>query len=429
MLKVREKAKQGSRTVLLIAYHFPPFVGSSGIQRTLRFSQYLSNYGWKPIVLSINTRAYEQFNPEAQGNEVSEEVVVFRSFGLDAARHLSIFGYYPRTFALPDRWSTWRFFAVRAGIRLAKKYQISAIFSTFPIATAHQIGFDISQKTGLPWIAEFRDPMWQGDYPHDPRLNIKWKSLEENVFKRADRVVVTTPGAVDLYASRYPDYIRSRIKLIENGYDEEVFVRASKARSSRIAVGFHESSAFTLLHSGVVYPTERDPSQLFLALSTLKKRGDISRSSLRLILRATGHDRFLKEQIDRLGIDDIVHLEPPIEYLSALREMMEVDGLLVLQASNCNEQIPAKLYEYFRARRPILALTNPEGDTATVVRESGAGLIASLNSKDEIAGVLVDLIKNSAMYKQRALLTPVDKYSREAKSRQLADVLDEVALD
>ena len=72
----------------------------------------------------------------------------------------------------------------------------------------------------------------------------------------------------------------------------------------------------------------------------------------------------------------------------ALAEMMNADGLLLFQASNCNHQIPAKIYEYLRARRPILALTDPRGDTATTLHRAGTGTVVPLDSTREIARVL-----------------------------------------
>ena len=107
--------------------------------------------------------------------------------------------------------------------------------------------------------------------------------------------------------------------------------------------------------------------------------------------------------------------------------MIRADGLLVLQAGNCNEQIPAKLYEYMRARRPILALTDPAGDTAATMRAAGLDTIARLDNKDDIkAGVLrfVDMLRNGT-----APLPPENAnatYSRRSRSSQLAALLEEV---
>ncbi|HLY53639.1 MAG TPA: hypothetical protein VKQ31_11555, partial [Steroidobacteraceae bacterium] len=105
-----------TRSVLLVAFHFPPVKGSSGVQRTLRFAEHLPRYGWRPIVLTINPRAYEATST-SQGNEIPAGLEVHRAFGLDAATSLSLFGHYPRKLALPDRWASWRHWAVRRALR------------------------------------------------------------------------------------------------------------------------------------------------------------------------------------------------------------------------------------------------------------------------------------------------------------------------
>ena len=79
-----------NRSILLIAFHFPPIQGSSGWQRTLRFAQYLPNFGWHPIVLTVASHAYEARHTGLDGEEVPREVEVHRAFGLDTARHLGL---------------------------------------------------------------------------------------------------------------------------------------------------------------------------------------------------------------------------------------------------------------------------------------------------------------------------------------------------
>ena len=109
------------KKVLMIAYHFPPLAGSSGIQRTLRFAQQLPELGWEPIVLTADPRAYERTSDDLLG-EVPAGLVVKRAFALDTARQLSFGGRYLGWLARPDRWMTWRFGAVSAGLALIRQH-------------------------------------------------------------------------------------------------------------------------------------------------------------------------------------------------------------------------------------------------------------------------------------------------------------------
>lgn len=414
------------KNVLLIAFHFPPLRGSSGMQRTLRFAQHLPKFGWRPIVLTVTPRAYEATS-QSTGNEIPDGLEIHRAFGLDAARQLSILGRYPASLAMPDRWATWRFRAVPTALRVIRERQVDVIWSTFPIATAHRIALVTARRSGLPWVAEFRDPMWQGDYPPDPEMNRTWKALESEVLGLAQRVVVTTPGAVSDYAERFPTFNPSRIALIENGYDEETFRRAEIDMQSRPASTPRAGDPITLLHSGIVYRSERDPSQLFHAIASMKRKALVSFESFRLVLRASGHAAEYQPDLEALGIQDIVQLAPPIDYLLALREMLAADGLLILQAANCNAQVPAKIYEYLRANRPIVALTDPSGDTARTMSAAGIGLTARLDSADDIERALLEFIHQVRHDTwRRAAPEHVARYSREAQTEQLAHILDDV---
>ena len=222
----------GTRSVLLIAYHFPPIQGSSGVQRTLRFAQHLPKFGWKPIVLTIDPRAYERVGHGA-GNEPPAGLEVHRARGYDTARHLSLLGRYPMRLALPDRWMSWQWWAVPKALRVIRERNVAAVWSTFPVATAHAIGSAVARRSGLPWVAEFRDPMWQGDYPPDPKVNHAWRLLEQRVFAQASTVVVTTPGAVREYGERFPAFAQERRFIVR---EERTFTRVVEGTFGRAAV-------------------------------------------------------------------------------------------------------------------------------------------------------------------------------------------------
>lgn len=399
----------------MVAFHFPPQRGSSGIQRTLKFAQYLPAHGWQALVLSAHPRAYID-----TGGSYTGPAEVTRAFAVDSARHLAIRGRYLRLLALPDRWVGWCLGAIPAGLRIIRRARCQVIWSTYPIASAHLIGLALRRLTGLPWIADLRDPMIDDAYPTDPWMRSAAAWVERQTVRHCTRAVCTTPGAVRSYRQRYPEIPPERFRLIENGYDEEEFTHAAPAPEPA-------GGPFVLLHSGIVYPSERDPRPLFAALGRLRREGRLSAVNFRLVLRAAVHETLLADLAREHGITDLIELAPALPYRAALAEMQAAGGLLVLQAANCNEQIPAKLYEYLRAGRPILALTDPAGDTAGLMRAAAIDTVAALDDADAIAQALPRFL-DLAVSGRAPLATQafVRAQARAARTAQLAALLDEV---
>lgn len=410
------------RRVLMVAFHFPPLAGSSGIQRTLRFVQHLPQLGWEPLVLSVHPRAYERTSDDLLA-EVPPGTVLHRAWALDTARHLSIGGRYLGALARPDRWMTWRFDAVRQGMALIRRFRPAAIWTTYPIATAHVIGAELRRRSGLPWVADFRDPMAQDGYPADPRTWAAFSAIEARAIREAAAATFTTPGAARIYRERYPA-ASERILTLENGYDEPTFAAAEAAvpRPAPLCPG-----RIVLLHSGIVYPEERDPTALLNALQRLRHAQAAAAQRLTLRFRAPVHDKLLRRLAAERGVQDMVEVLPPLPYQQALQEMRAADALLTLQSAGCNEQVPAKLYEYLRAGRPLLTLTDPAGDTAGVVRAAGIDAIAPLDDAAAIAALLERFV--AALDAGRAPMPHPDavrRASRLGRSMELAALLERV---
>lgn len=409
------------KKILIIAYHYPPVKISSAVQRTLKFSKYLLDEHWQATVISINPIAAIATSKE-QINEIPPEVSVKRSFALDTARHLSFKGKYFSWLALPDRWVSWVPFGVLSGLKSIIFNKPDIIFSTYPMASAHLIALILNRITNIPWVADFRDSMTETNYPPDPQQRKVFKWLESKVIKHCSKAIFTTEGSLKMYAKRYPDKPDETWQLLPNGYDEENFIKAEQ-----LVTKTSDASSITLIHSGVIYPSERDPIPFLSAISSLKQQNLLSSIKLKIILRATAHDNYIAPIIKQLDIEDIVFLEPAISYEKALLEMLESDGLIILQASNCNHQIPAKVYEYFRAGKPILALTDPLGDTAKLLKKENQPYVYPLDNEDAIRkGIMryIDDIINKSEYKPN----PADayKYNRKSRTQELAKIINSI---
>jgi glycosyltransferase involved in cell wall biosynthesis len=405
-------------TVLIVAYHFPPCAGSSGLLRSEKFARFLPQLGWTPIVLAPHVRAYEAIDRDS---EKRVQATVLRPFALDTKEHLSFRNSYLDWMALPDRWVAWLLGAIPAGLKAIRKYRIRVIFSTFPISTAVLIGLVLHRLTGLPWVVDLRDSMTEDGYPKDARTRNVRRWIERQAVRRASFVIFTASSTRRMYLERYPDLPPDRCLLIPNGYDEDDF---STLQANVPEKGL-ASRPLQLLHTGLIYPEERDPRPFFRALARLKREGKISASDLKIVLRGSGSEDLFNRALKELAIQDIVELLPHVPYRQALQECAEADGLLLFQAGNCDHQIPAKAYEYLRLGKPILALTTHTGDTAALLKETGGATIVKLADEEDIYSSFpgyLGMLRSGTHSLPRA--TDVQRYSRKSQAAALANCLN-----
>lgn len=144
-----------------------------------------------------------------------------------------------------------------------------------------------------------------------------------------------------------------------------------------------------------------------------------------MVLRASGSESVFARDVQRLGLDGVVTLAPPVSNREALVEQARADGLLLFQGARFNRQIPAKLYEYLRIGRPIFALVDARGDTATVLRDATATEPIPTDDADAIAQALPVFLRK--LRDARGQVSPVTQYSRAAGARSLGELLDSIA--
>ncbi len=313
---------------------------------------------------------------------------------------------------------------------MVRKYKPQILWVTYPTASALWIGYLLHRLTHIPLVTDLRDPLTEEDprtgvhYPTDKKLWKARRAIESRSILHSARTVVVTTGSRKLHAERYSQLPDDHWKIIPNGYDEESFAKVE----SELGKPMRDGGPLRLLHSGSLYPTpDRDPSAFFKALANLKSSGTLTPGQIMVTLRASGSTEHYQAMIQATGLEEIVKLEPAIPYHAALREMLLADGLLVFQGYTSNPAIPAKLYEYLRARKPIFAMVDAEGDTAATLRAVGTGTISSLESAEEIRNGLIDFLRQiRGGYAPLGDSSAIQGFSRETHAALLAALLDEV---
>ena len=250
---------------------------------------------------------------------------------------------------------------VGAACRLSKERPYDVVYSTAPPHILHVTGWIVSRALRLPWIMEYRDP-WLGNKPRE--VITAWSArgeswLEGKCLRRARTVVTVTETFAEKLRGRVTN--PSRVVCVRNGIPKvsEVHTGANDGR-------------FVVRHMGTVY-ARRDPMPIFRALAELRDRAHATAE--RFVLEFIGlvhvfRGRSLEDMAREAGVADLVRFLPRVGQEECARLTAEAD-LLLLLAQEQPMQVPNKLYDYLAAGTPILALADPDGETATMLGRIG----------------------------------------------------------
>ncbi len=412
----------GTKRVLMVAFHYPPDLSSSGVLRTLKFSRYLPEYGWQPTVLTVRESSYESTDPALLG-QVPPGVKVRRTRAVNTKKTFSFRGKYLKFYTIPDSHIGWLPFAVRAGLQMIRQERIDAIYSTSPLATTHLIASTLKFMSGRPWVADFRDPWTEPEIAANPRAPLFRLEcrLERGVLRHADRLIFTTAQLRDTVMSRHQDVDAAKAVVIPNGYDEEDFLGLNSSRPDSLPI--------RITHTGLVDESYRSPQGFLAALAELLKRGEIQADQIRIDFLGGGkHLRSpaFQSLVQSLGLEKIVTVYDRVSYAECLEQQARSHALLLLQCGlDTRTLIPAKAFEYLRIGRPILALA-PPGATSELFERVGGAHLADPRDALSIENVIREVFcaARAGQWESDVNRDALRSYTRRELTGRLASELD-----
>ena len=343
--------------VLIFAYHFPP-ENAIGGARPFRVAKYLSRLGY---TCRVYTAAEQTGRDDSNTEYVADPFVAHPGRGLGwhverAIRKVFL----PRE--LGTRWSYLAFRAARAYIRAHPGVRVT-IFSTFPPLGPHLAAYQLACAEGIPWIADFRDPLPEERIVKGinfPRRAYRW--LERAIARRADAVIANTDWAMVRWREKFPN-LNGKVQLIWNGFDPEERVQPLPVVSQDCKV---------LSHVGELYGG-RDVTPILESLARLIEAGRLPAGSLRVRLIGPAEAGALpsKEFLCRARAEGWLDLvAEQIPKREALQITRSSHNLLLLQPHSTT-QVPGKLFEYLQIGRPILAFIQPNSPADRLLERSG----------------------------------------------------------
>lgn len=429
------------KKVLIITYYWLPS-GGAGVQRWVKFTKYLRNFGWEPVIYTPENPEYPSFDDSFRKDIASDiEIIktpiwepfdIYRSL-LGKKGQVINAGFISedRKKGWKDKLSVWirgnflipdpRKFWIRPSVKFLSNYlrknPVDVIVTTGPPHSMHLIAMRLKKYfPNIKWVADFRDPWTNIDFYKDLHL-MKWADemhhrLERQVVMKADAVTVVSRGMKDDFYLIRP----YGLHIIPNGYDEDDVQMVQSAMDEQ----------FTVSHIGTMN-SARNPLVVWMAMKSLCDENENLKKDLRIQLIGKV-DFSILDALENFGLKKHLIRTEYLTHDEAIKKQQSSQVLLLLinRSANAKGIFTGKFFEYLASKRPVLGVGPLDGDAAQVLNETGAGVMVDFDDVEEAKKAIIHYYE---LYKKNQLTletNSVEKYSRRNLTKDLSDLLNQI---
>ena len=435
------------KRVLVITYYWPP-TGGSGVQRWVKFAKYLPSEGWQPVIytpenpeqLAVDHTLEKEIPSEAEiiRKHITEPYELYKKFLRRSGHSKEAVEVNPvnaQNKSLAQKVAMWirgnlfrpdpRCLWIGPSVRYLKKYleenPVDLIVSTGPPQSMHMIGLKLAKETGLPWIADFRDPWTKIFYFKHlsmTRATERWHHrMERKVLDNATAVVAVSP----LVQQEFQSMTQTPVELITNGYDECDFPHGK----DKDAEGGPDKD-FVITHTGL-FAADGNPTVLWDVLSEKCAKDEDFRKHLKIKLVGKSDIQIIKS-LEDAGLKANL-IDMGYQPHSIAVEEQRTASLLILPLRKEPEYkavLPGKLFEYLASWRPVLGIGQTDGAMSMILNTTKTGVVLDWSDKTSI-GRFIDLCWSNHL---KGNLTVEDadisQFTRRNLTRRMAELFENI---
>jgi glycosyltransferase involved in cell wall biosynthesis len=417
--------------VLIITYYWPPGSGA-GVQRWLKFSKYLPDFGWEPVILTVDPEfaAYPAIDNSLEA-EISPDIKIYKTRATDYFRVYNkdkrkipsagfansvdntligkMLRFVRGNFFIPDPRKGWNNYAFKKACEIIANEDIKHIITTSPPHSTQLIGLKLKKKyPDIKWVADLRDP-WTDIYYYNqfyPTFISKFldRNFEKQVLMFTDKIITVGNSLKDLFATKMPG-IMNKIVVITNGFDEDDFAGLTSSSPAIFTISYIGTLSDSYPVSGFMEAYKNLIGNGY----DIKLRfvGTISPGQKALILSKSG--------------DTLIEFIPYVNHQEAIKYMMESSVLLLIIPDHHSNKsiITGKLFEYIASVKPILCIGPKDGDAAGILNITSHGMCAGFNDIEGIRCIIDNYYKAGI---QSEKIAPPE-FSRGNLTKKLAALL------
>lgn len=421
------------RRLLLVSRELPPAIGPHPI-RVAKLAKYLPEFGWQPTILTVpvdhawatddtllhDLKGVDIVRVPRLLSRVAPPTTGHRRDAIRDPHQPAPSGRLRTKWAqrllLPDRDILWALPAARRGATLVDGFD--AVLTTGPPFSTHLVGYWLSLRHHVPWVAEYRDN-WSMNplYRRGFLGQLANRTTEARFLARADTVVIVSEAAAAEVSDFFPSTV-GKLYVAANGFDPDDLPTPAE-----------RSEFFEIAYAGTL-DERRDPRPFLDALRRLTSSAPGFPEALRLRLMGSVPSWVSDAAVTRVGRER-VSIDGLLPHREALIRASRAAVLLGItsRAEAGGAGLTSKLFEYLGLRRPVLMLA-PPGPARSLVKDLEAGRTADPDDVEGIAraiGWLYDEWRSGrerlASPERLALLT------RRTTAARLAMALDASQVD
>lgn len=406
------------RKFLIITHAFPPF-GGGGVQRMVKFATYLKREGWEATVVCPNHKndSWLDFERMKEVSDIHTIRIGYRNIKNDPFVIKAFRKIYP-----VDSYLGWAFKVIRT---LSKKdlsiYDI--IFTSSPPSTTHLIGYILSRKANIKWVADFRD-----HYTLGPEYNAKW--LKKNLDKKFERKIYQKSSAIILNTETNKNEILSKIKtadpmkmhVIYNGFDYQ------DLQQTDATLYWQQDSLTHYLYLGGLRGDKIDGA-FYMTLAEALEQQPTLRDELKI--HVIGDHSRKGNLIETLQISKYIDFLDPVPYNRVADYLANADGCITWQRSEPKYRgtIAGKFFDYIGMKKPVFSLGQDDGEIATILKKYRIGISANPENIKEAGKKFVEFhekVKNNSFDYSNVSSPILNKFNRVGQSKQLATIFHSI---
>jgi len=442
-----------NKSVLIVTPFFAP-QNHAAVFRAYKLAKYLPQYGWNPIVLTVDTQYEYNEDPQLIEDLPKEVEIVKARYIEPTVRGLRMaLGGKDRGFKamkdagalrtdrqavstndrqsmrsrayqyllshycqVPDAFWTWANSATVAGRKLVRDRKIDLVFTTAPPYSCLEVGKAL-QQTGAKWIADFRDPVayYQRLSSNAPHVYNKQRKIVGSTLASADALT----WAASCFGSIYSDVFGkcgADATFIPTGIDTVLLEpAASDSKQSPY-----------LIFTGEFLPNYS--SEFLECFAAALRRSELKRTAIKLLVVGTLQLNLKRMMplVERFKLEDHVEFRDQMSQRDVYRLVSQATAGVLLPGSRSRWWTnAAKMTDFIGMRKPVVAVVADPSEARSELTRTGLGIFLD-GSVEERANRLAEFLLGEYRLPQPNQ-SECDRYTVHSQVRSFAEVFDRVS--